>query len=157
MKTKTIEFNLELAKKIQNGEEQGSIKTRSGKDVRVICWDRKNEEYPILCLIKDREGREWIEEYTISGKWEYYFPQSGAENDLVLEIPDDTQEEYRFKPFDKVLRRDRDCELWKPDIFSYYNENDKYKYRCLGDVFIQCIPYEGNQELLGTTDKPKEE
>lgn len=60
-----------------------------------------------------------------------------------------------FKPFDKVLGRGDMYMTWTPDIFSYYNqEDDKYPYVCLGNCYSQCIPYEGNEYLLGTTDSP---
>lgn len=37
MKTKIIPFDLETAKKIQAGEIEGRIKTKTNKDVRIIC------------------------------------------------------------------------------------------------------------------------
>lgn len=156
MALKQIPFCLETAKKIQNGEEQGKIKTRNGYDVRVICWDKKCEHFPMVCLIKTNENLEYTGHYTEKGT-SIAFIKHELLSDLILEIPNDTQEECRFKPFDKVLGRNEDNHLWKPDIFSFYKRDGLYKYRCLGDVFKQCIPYEGNQELVGTTNKPKED
>ncbi len=61
-----------------------------------------------------------------------------------------------FKPFDKVLVRDDEDEVWKADYFSHYEWDDKIApYVCVGSYFRQCIPYEGNQHLLGTTNNPK--
>lgn len=55
-----------------------------------------------------------------------------------------------FKTFDKVLVRDRDCDLWQISLFGYKNHNC---YHCSnGYIWYQCIPYEGNEHLLGTTD-----
>lgn len=42
-------FNLELAKKGY------SIRTRDGRPVRIICFDRKDKNYPICALIDDGE------------------------------------------------------------------------------------------------------
>jgi hypothetical protein len=57
-----------------------------------------------------------------------------------------------FKPFDKVLVRDfEDCS-WKVGLFSHYKKGDKNPYVCVGSLYKQCIPYEGNENLLGTTD-----
>lgn len=61
-----------------------------------------------------------------------------------------------FKPFDKVLVRDGECDTWKADYFSDYAKGDKtYRYNCVGSFYKSCIPYEGNQHLLGTTNNPQ--
>ena len=62
---------------------------------------------------------------------------------------------HEFKPFDKVLARDSDDEEWHADFYSHRNGR---RYECVSCcTWNQCIPYEGNEHLLGTTDKPKEE
>ena len=56
-----------------------------------------------------------------------------------------------FKPFDKVLVRDDEEDVWKADYFSHYEEDDKIApYVCVGSYYKLCIPYEGNEHLLGT-------
>lgn len=58
-----------------------------------------------------------------------------------------------LKPFDKVLVRDHNAQEWVASLFSNYNEPKKYKYICVnGSGYAQCIPYEGNEHLFGTTD-----
>lgn len=64
------------------------------------------------------------------------------------------EEECELKPFQKVLVRGYDYTTWKPSLFGYYVEDDKFPYRCIGGSYIQCIPYEGNEELLGTDNNP---
>ena len=58
-------------------------------------------------------------------------------------------------PFEsKVLARDAIKDKWYPGIWGYY-DNDKdstYPYKLIGDIAHYCIPYEGNEHLLGTTD-----
>ena len=68
-----------------------------------------------------------------------------------------------FKPFDKVLVRDNNAQPWRCGIFSnYINDEEKFKYRCVGAIYTQCIPYnEETKHLLGTTNdyqkqEPKE-
>lgn len=62
--------------------------------------------------------------------------------------------EKNFKPFDKVLvRYDSDGE-WTCDFYSHYKEKTKL-HSCVGGLFECCIPYEGNEALLGTTDAPQ--
>ena len=57
----------------------------------------------------------------------------------------------KFKPFDKVLARDTEYEPWKADIYLGYDEGSSFPYICTGDAYNICIPYEGNEYLLGTT------
>lgn len=60
-----------------------------------------------------------------------------------------------FKPFERVLVRRTNQERWKLHLFSRESVGDN-KYECLGGVgFSQCIPYEGNEHLLGTTENPE--
>ena len=58
-----------------------------------------------------------------------------------------------FQPGDKVLVRDFDDEAWTLDTYSHREDNPDYPYRCLESFWQQCIPYEGNECLLGT-DEP---
>ena len=58
-----------------------------------------------------------------------------------------------LKPFDKVLVRDDKEDLWFANIFSYQHRD---MYYCLGECYRYCIPYEGNEKLLGTMDDVSE-
>lgn len=61
-----------------------------------------------------------------------------------------------LKPFDKVLVRDDINEKWIPSIFGCYEDEDKdFPYVCLNGRYCYCIPYEGNEYLLNTTNIPK--
>ena len=57
-----------------------------------------------------------------------------------------------LKPFDKVLVRDNNEQFWTCDWFSFHDTKQVYPFACVGHYVSQCIPYEGNQHLLGTTD-----
>lgn len=78
----------------------------------------------------------------------------------------DTKPHYdisNFKPFDKVLVRCADDEEWAIEMFSKYYDSEPtihgrtYRFMCIADSYTQCIPFEGNEHLLGTTDMPSEE
>lgn len=61
-----------------------------------------------------------------------------------------------FKPFYKVLVRCNEDSVWRCELFSHYNTfNKQCPYVCLSSVYKYCIPYEGNQHLLGTTNNSK--
>lgn len=57
-----------------------------------------------------------------------------------------------LKPFDKVLVRDNDKQKWTVDYFSFADKEQVYPFICVGHYVSQCIPYNGNEHLLGTTD-----
>lgn len=67
------------------------------------------------------------------------------------------KEQPDFKPFDKVLVRNLDEHKWRPAIFVQTRIGDSpYRYNALllstgrvGD-FIQCIPFEGNENIAFT-------
>ena len=147
MKTKTIPFDLETAKKIQAGDIEGKIKTREGYSVRLLCTDLKSERC-ISAAMSFLDGSEIVVNYDHAGNFNQ--DRSHCKNDLVLEVHDTKLE---LKPFDKVLVRDNDTEQWRADFFSYM-KNDWYVCTCT--IWRYCIPYEGNERLLGTTYKPKE-
>lgn len=61
---------------------------------------------------------------------------------------------HPFKPFDRVLVRDEDNEVWLPSIFARFRDDGKFQYQCIDTVYRQCIHYEGNEHLYNTDDDP---
>ena len=80
------------------------------------------------------------------------FPSRDQRDWNKFEVPNQSKPKPQFKPFDKVLVRDTDDKAWEWDIFS--NLGDKGVFICLFAWWRQCIPYEGNEHLLGTNKKP---
>lgn len=62
----------------------------------------------------------------------------------------DLKQKAGFKPFDKVLVRDDETSEWKANFYSQMGAFGGYE--CISGVWGDCIPYEGNEHLLGTTD-----
>ena len=58
-----------------------------------------------------------------------------------------------LKPFDKVLVRDGKDEIWEPAFFfRNLSQFNGYNYQTLGGEWrVYCVPYIGNESLLGTT------
>lgn len=77
---------------------------------------------------------------------------NGKYNPDTLQV-EPVKPECPFKPFDKVLVRDAEGLEWYANYFSHYREYDQgYPYACMGVYYRYCIPYEGNEHLLGTTE-----
>ena len=57
-----------------------------------------------------------------------------------------------FEPFDNVLVRDYDGDVWNTGIYSHYEEDDK-EYLANSRGWQQCIPYNlETRKLVGTTN-----
>lgn len=98
-----------------------------------------------------------------SAKGQYY--QSYDDSECLL-FPSKDQRDWSklkileispkiFKPFDKVLVRDSDNEIWKCSLFSCMTNDSYYPYDTIGNMYAQCIHYnEETKHLVGTTEEP---
>lgn len=93
-------------------------------DIRLATEEEKQELFKALAAI----GKQW-----------------NAEKKVI----EDIKTEYQFKPFEKVLVRDCRSEAWRAAFFSYINEYKRYVTTSM--AWKYCIPYKGNESLLGTT------
>lgn len=62
----------------------------------------------------------------------------------------DIKKEHQFKPFEKVLVRDSIDDVWRASFFSHIKEDDG-RYVTTFCTWKFCIPYIGNESLVGTT------
>lgn len=64
--------------------------------------------------------------------------------------------EHELQPFERVLVRDSPKGVWGPAIFGYKDiENKLTPYICVSLNWTYCIPYKGNENLLGTSKDPE--
>ena len=65
----------------------------------------------------------------------------------------DLKTKVELKPFDKVLVRDGKDEIWEPAFFfRNLSQFNGYNYQTVGGEWrVYCVPYIGNESLLGTT------
>lgn len=64
--------------------------------------------------------------------------------------------EHRFEPFERVLIRDQKTDKWVVDLYGSKRKVGQYNYVCVGSLSVYCIPYEGNEHLLDTSEDPEE-
>lgn len=128
METKyiTIPFDLERAKRITNKSEDGKIVTRDGRNVRIVCFDVKNED-SILALVEDETGIESPIFYMSEG---LVFLKSKSSCDLMLSVPEwttfkdgDVLSYYNgtfiFKRFDGLDRAEYYANMYDRDILAF--------------------------------------
>lgn len=245
MKTVTIPFDLEMARKIQSGEVEGRIMDSYKNEYEIVKWDAKGD-YPLVGVFFDEQlNTSHARSFTTTGLYdmrketglnlrlelpwyltyedgqhvtietkEYTYvliyksymkgitnpvhyhvffntidkdlrfnsycddgvgvevirPSTSTEIELMHELLKENgytwnpetkrvedlkkEPEHEFKPFDHVLVRDDDEQRWICDIFS--NVEEDRTFCCVGGTWPRCIPYEGNEHLLGTTNNPGE-
>ena len=151
------QFDLNEFLKLKAEGKEPKIVTRNGHNVRILCTDRKKVvlelSFPVVALVKYDEDGEWVTYYTERGML-YKYEESGSD----LFFADSNEEPVcPFKPFDRVLVRYDDIDVWKTNFFSHYNSGDILPYVCASNKYAQCIPYEGNEDIVGTSKKPNHE
>lgn len=127
MKTVTIPFDLEIAKKIQSGEVKGKIVDKIGIEYEIVKLTD--------ALLK--EGKAW-----------------NPEAKQIEDVKKESKPRHVFKPLDLCLAKFSDMELWTLVQFGY--ELNGSMVGVGGLTWNKWIPYEGNEHLLGTTKKPEE-
>ena len=105
-----VPFEVELAKKIANGEVDGRIVTDNGNVVRIVCFDMLDDKGRIIGLRKDDNYKEIALTFNDSG----YCVQNPSRK-LMLEIP----EYMTFKDGDILI-----CECGTP--FVYKDTKDRH-------------------------------
>ena len=104
---------------------EGEFFSRISRIKRFATDSEKQQLFDAL----EKEGKAW-----------------DAEKKQIVDI----KKEHQFKPFEKVLVRDSIDDVWRASFFSHIKENDgRYVTTCVTWKF--CIPYIGNESLLGTT------
>lgn len=108
------------------------------------------------CPRNSQNGYDYEEgSFTVSDKDCYGFREANADECKVFEkfLVGHAMKSFKFKALDYVLAKNITCyesNAW--NLFQYaYRNKDGVHIMVGGAAFIQCIPYVGNEELLGTT------
>lgn len=96
------------------------------KEIRFATEEEKQQLFEALA----KEGKAW-----------------DAEKKAIVDL----KTKVELKPFDKVLVRDRNTQRWDADLFGFKSDGVNIFYHCVGGSWNFCIPYIGNESLLGTT------
>ena len=121
---------------------------------------KDEQNFSIYCITKKRELDAFTREGRIYSDYPdaecVLFPSKDQRDWNKFIVPDqvnDQKPKIELKPFDKVLVRDSNYGKWECDIFNHI---DNGIYICFRSYWYQCIPYEGNEHLLGTKNKPEQ-
>ena len=64
------------------------------------------------------------------------------------------KKECQFKPFEKVLVRNGELAKWRCSLYSHFDQEGVYHHTTISGIYSMCIPFKGNEHLVGTTDNP---
>lgn len=121
--------------------------------------------YPIVVTVKLKGGEIETQAFSKNGIYDKSYHGICV---LVpsLEQPDWSKwEDFKIskfdfkilKPFDKVLVRDENENIWRCNFFSHFRKNSAYQFFCVDTAYKQCIPYNDETKyLIGTNITPPE-
>lgn len=121
-----IVLNLNSTKALSLGYKTSFFKENLNT-IRLATEEEKKQLFDAL----EKEGKAW-----------------DAEKKMIVNL----KPKVELKPFDNVLVRHQKTEEWRANIFSHTDKTDEYlDYVCVNGRWEFCIPYIGNESLLGTT------
>lgn len=179
--TKTLEklpmFKVGDKIKLKGGDEFGIITEVADCFFTIQCknnthcwpikkqddWELINEpKFKVGDKIKDKNNRVWfvvnvsekhfdISSIPVPNAEGYFVPIEDQDN---WELVPNKFDISTLVPFEsRVLIRDSKSQKWSPAIWGFYDfDSQDYRYKLVGIIARYCIPYEGNEHLLGTTD-----
>ena len=146
---------INVAEKLKNCPKGTKLYSPLFGEVEFVRLEIGNPGFSIIVKVLDNGIPYSNVAFTAEGKWHdieqsecLLFPSKDNRDWNKFNLPVNT-----LKPFDKVLVKDSIDEKWKISLFSYYDEEDEdFPYICQNGGYHYCIPYEGNEHLLGTSN-----
>lgn len=130
------------------------VSTRDGRKVRIVCWDVRNDNFPLLALVTENDGREHPYIYTVDGK--VVKGKIRLESDLVMATAnkiDKLAESILYVKF-----------VFKTNVGAKFLNAladkcaDKYSFDVIGDnTMLLCLPFMKGQKLYSYMRKIAEE
>ena len=120
-------------------------------------------DYPIVVELSDTFYEGFMADGKFTQKYDgecMLFPSKTQRDWSKFMAPWYKKEKFDPKtllPFDKVIGRDSNDDIWECSLFFHIREHESFPYRCVGTSFVYCIPYnDETKHLVGTTDEAPE-
>ena len=157
--------NIDLTKILKDCPKDWKLYSPIGGEVKFKQME-PSSPYPIIvttcgteiCFTKegfyfcDRDGVECL-----------IFPSKDQRDWSKFEAPwykkgkKDRFDPKTLKPYDKVIVKDYSDDGWKVDFYSHKDTSMTYHYRCIGETYRCCIPYnDDTKHLVGTAEEAPE-
>lgn len=142
-----------VSKKLYAGRKWSEIKekiNRLGLNWRYEHQRETYNKYPFIYISLDVNRKDILVNLDVElDKFiNSYYREISVEEFLNTE---EKREDVVLQPFQKVLVRDTCKGKWTAAFFSHMERDTRtdYPYRCVGGIFAEAIPYEGNEDKLG--------
>ena len=152
--------NLNLVEILKDCPEGTKLYSTIHGEVTLITSNDTSQHYPISVRLNDKTVEIFTSEGKLSNKFDgecILFPSKTQRDWSKFTAPWYKKEKFdpkTLKVLDKVLVKDIPAKLWNIGIFSHYVERDTFPYKCVGDNYKLCIPYnDDTKHLVGTTDE----
>ena len=131
---------------------------------KVLVRDNNTDVWQIELFESDKTAFLEYGYACLTTSWRQCIPYEGNEHLLGTNNSNEIQEKVDdnygysvdyFKQNDVVLCRDGEEKTWGVDVFSSKSDGENFPFRCYSSVWKNCIPYDGNERLLGTADTPE--
>lgn len=153
--------NIDLTKILKDCPKGWKFYSNVLGEVEFICIDSD------IYKIKVEAANGEINSFTSKGmyRWEFngecnLFPSKDQRDWSKFSAPWLKKKKFdpkTLKSLDTVLAKDSFSGYWRIGIFSHYIENDAYSFKCVGDNYKYCIPYnDDTKHLVGTTEEAPE-
>lgn len=120
-------------------------------------------DYPIVVELSDTLYEGFMADGKFTQKYDgecMLFPSKTQRDWSKFTAPWYKQEKFdpkTLQQYDKVIGRDSNDDIWECSLFSHIREHENFPYRCVGNSFVYCIPYnDETKHLVGTTDEAPE-
>ena len=125
-----------------------------------------NDKHPIEVTIYDKHTNKIVyEQYAKDGRYDYFyegectlFPSKDQRDWSKFERFWDKPKVEKFdinilQPFDKILVRDRDNDIWRCALFSHLVNKYEFPIFATSSFYRYCIPYnDETKHLIGTNN-----
>lgn len=125
----------------------GSIWCGKYGNIRYATEEEKIKLFDALT----KEGKWWNAEKRVIEDIKPVSKKANATYKKKSDMP-----EHEFQPFERVLVRDQKTDKWVVGLYGSKRKVGRYNYVCVGGYCVYCIPYEGNEHLLDTSEDPEE-
>ena len=154
--------NIDLTKILKNCPKGTKLYSLVHGEVEFQCI-KSDSMYPIVIKLENGDIKSIASDGKIFNDYNgecIIFPSKDQKDWSKFTAPWFKKERFdpkTLKPFDKVIVADSDHYDWKCDLFSHIVEYGHYSYRCIGNVYKHCIPYnDDTKHLVGTTEEAPE-
>ena len=157
--------NIDLTKILKNCPKGTKLYSTIHGEVTLIAINDTSQHYPINVMLNNKTVEIFTSEGKLLNKCDgecILFPSKTQRDCSKFTAPCYKKEKFdpkTLQPFDKVLARNFNDQIWHADIFSHVetDEDGSYYNVIKNDNYLMVIPYnDKTKHLVGTAEEAPE-